>query len=157
MINFTWIPFCVIALDQMTKRVAVAWSEKFMIWTSFLEGRATWNKGISFGLLSASYYNLLVYSLVWLGLGLVFFAWIRAKNKLDSLGWGLVVGGGISNLWDRWVFGAVLDFIYFHFNEWHFPIFNVADIAISIGALVLLRGFFWQSKGKKIRKKSEEE
>jgi signal peptidase II len=148
---YSWVPFFIIAIDQMTKRAAAKWgAENLVEWTSFLQGKTVWNKGISFGMLSDAYYNLMVYSLVWVGILLVMVAWMRSKNKLDTIGWGLVVGGGISNLWDRWIFGAVLDFISFHINDWYFPIFNVADIAISIGAIILMRSFF-SIKAKKTK------
>jgi len=137
---YSWVPFFIIAIDQMTKRAASKWgADNLVEWTSFLQGKTVWNKGISFGMLSDAYYNIMVYSLVWIGILLVILAWIKSKNKLDTIGWGLVVGGGVSNLWDRWIFGAVLDFISFHLNDWYFPIFNVADIAISIGAIILMR------------------
>jgi len=75
--------------------------------------------------------------------------WVKAKSKLDVIAWGLIVGGGISNLFDRWLFGAVLDFIYLSYKEISFPwIFNLADIAITIGAILLMRRLF-KKGGKK--------
>lgn len=148
--NYTWIPFFVTAIDQMTKRLATQWGQEYIYWTSFLQGKVIWNTGISFGFFANSYHNILMRTIIWICLMLVVIAWIRAKSTQDVIGWGLVVGGGISNIWDRWVFGAVLDFIDLHIADYHFPaVFNVADIAISLGALVLLRGFFFTSKPKR--------
>lgn len=108
-----------------------------------------WNKGISFGMLGDSYYNVLLYCAICLALVLIIVTWVKAKSKLDVIAWGLIVGGGISNLFDRWLFGAVLDFIYLSYKEINFPwIFNLADIAITIGAILLMRRLF-KKGGKK--------
>ena len=83
---YSWVPFFIIAIDQMTKRAASKWgADNFVEWTSFLQGKTVWNKGISFGMLSDAYYNIMVYSLVWIGILLVILAWIKSKNKLGIL------------------------------------------------------------------------
>jgi signal peptidase II len=119
-----------------------------------LKNHVIWNKGISFGLLANSYYNVLVYCCIILSILLILYTWFKTKNATDSIAWGLIVGGGLSNLWDRWFFGGVLDFIAISVNDFHFPIFNFADIAITFGVLILFRTILF--KKKKRPGKSEE-
>lgn len=149
--TYTWIPFLVIALDQMSKRVAMHWHyNDIVVKYTYLENKIMWNKGISFGMLGESYYSMLVYCGIIASILLIVATWAKAKSKFDLIAWGLIVGGGLSNLWDRWFFGAVLDFIALSINEINFPwIFNVADIAITIGALLLVRKVSFKKSAKK--------
>jgi signal peptidase II len=67
----------------------------------------------------------------------------RVKAPLPALGLGLVIGGALGNVVDRLRFGAVVDFLYFHYAGWGWPAFNLADSAITVGvALLLLDGLF---------------
>lgn len=156
--QYLWIPFAVTAFDQMTKRLAMhyATNKVHMIYGCF-ENKLLWNKGISFGLFATSYYNVLVYCAIFISLALVIITFIKSKNRLDTIAWGLIVGGGISNLWDRWFFGAVLDFIAISVQEYTFPVFNIADVAITIGAIILGRKFFSKGNSKKKSKISTDE
>lgn len=62
----------------------------------------------------------------------------RAKHLLERAGFALVVGGAIGNIIDRLRQGAVTDFLDFYWRDWHWPTFNVADIAITVGAVLIL-------------------
>lgn len=67
--------------------------------------------------------------------------WLRhnaAKHKLLNIAYCLVLAGAIGNVWDRVHLGYVVDFLHFHYNDWHYPAFNVADIAICLGAALLV-------------------
>jgi signal peptidase II len=102
--------------------------------------KMVWNQGVSFGLLRAeedlARWGLVVLSFVISG---VFLWWLKdAERKLTAIALGLVVGGAIGNVIDRIRFGAVADFIDFSMNGRFFPwVFNVADAAISVGAVLL--------------------
>jgi signal peptidase II len=62
---------------------------------------------------------------------------------LLALSLGLVLGGALGNLWDRLAMGYVVDFISVHYRDWYFPAFNIADSAITVGAVgMLLDSFF---------------
>lgn len=144
---YTWIPFFVISLDQVTKRIAMYWhNSNIPMQYGVIKNHVIWNKGISFGLFANSYYNVLVYCCIILSILLIIYTWFKTKNATDSVAWGLIVGGGLSNLWDRWFFGGVLDFISISFDSWHFPIFNFADITITFGVLILSRTLFFKKK-----------
>ena len=73
-------------------------------------------------------------------IGLVW--WLaRARRWMVIAGLGLVLGGAIGNLIDRFLYGAVVDFVLFHAGRWQFPAFNLADSAITLGVIAL----FWDS------------
>lgn len=59
----------------------------------------------------------------------------------QNIALSLILGGAIGNVWDRFSYGHVIDFINFHVNDWHFAIFNVADAAICVGAFMLI--LYW--------------
>ena len=79
-------------------------------------------------------------------LALVISAWLvvlirhHARERLMPAALALVLGGALGNVVDRLRFGAVVDFLDFHFAGWHWPAFNVADSAITVGVILLL----WQ-------------
>jgi signal peptidase II len=103
-----------------------------------------WNRGVSFGVLNT---QVAPESQRWLlaGLAVVVAAllgfWLRkAERPLDRLALGLVIGGAVGNAIDRVVYGAVADFFDFHVAGWHWPAFNIADAAITCGAIGLILG-----------------
>ena len=107
--------------------------------TSFLNLTEVWNYGISFGLFRADgMMGLWGLRIVTVGI-LCFLLYLhaQAKSKLESYALALIIGGAIGNIHDRFVYGAVYDFIDVHFIGWHFWTFNIADSAITIGAILL--------------------
>ena len=65
-----------------------------------------------------------------------------AAQRLNNIAFAMIIGGALGNLFDRMVHGFVIDFIDFYVNDWHYPIFNLADSFICVGAvLVILEGF----------------
>ncbi len=98
------------------------------------------NRGISFSLLT-SHAEYAPYLLGALSLAIVvaLAVWMRdMDSRLSRLAFGLIAGGAIGNVIDRLRFGAVVDFLDLHWGGWHWPAFNVADSAISIGAVLLM-------------------
>ena len=72
-----------------------------------------------------------------------FISYILIKDKeSEYISYSLVLGGALGNLYDRIFLGYVIDFIEFHYNNFYWPIFNIADIAISIGVILLLYSMF---------------
>jgi len=136
----------VILLDQATK----AWMMGLLAdpprvvgLTGFFSLVPVWNRGVSFGILAArdgSTAWLLSGVALVVAVGLI--AWLsRVERALLALSLGLVIGGALGNVIDRGRFGAVFDFLDFHVASWHWPAFNVADSAITVGvALLLLDG-----------------
>tara|TARA_Y100000996_G_scaffold392920_1_gene356043 strand:- start:36 stop:524 length:489 start_codon:yes stop_codon:yes gene_type:complete len=107
--------------------------------TPFLNFYLIWNKGIAFGLFSFDQnfiYNLITFLIVIITLIILF---IALKSK-DYKGYFFIsiFSGSIGNLYDRLYYSAVPDFIDFHINNFHWFIFNVADIFISLGVICLI-------------------
>lgn len=108
--------------------------------TSFFNLTMVWNQGISYGLFPADSalerYLLIAFSL---GMSAILAWWLtRAENRWLALGLGLVIGGAIGNVIDRFLYGAVVDFFHFHASGYSWYVFNVADAAIVLGVVAIL-------------------
>ena len=66
----------------------------------------------------------------------------KAAQKLQNSAYALIIGGALANMADRSYHGFVVDFLDVYWREWHYPVFNIADIAISIGAGLLILDAF---------------
>ena len=136
----------VVALDQVTK-LAILGRDVVDIYpemeiTSFLNLVLVQNKGISFGLFSRYEIGWLI-SILTIGIVVVLFIWMRKLERaILALPFSLIIGGAIGNLIDRLNYGFVVDFIDFHFFGWHWPAFNIADSAITVGVIFLLIASF---------------
>ena len=107
--------------------------------TSYLNLYLIWNKGIAFGLLSFN--EVLIYNIITLLIFIIIIAIIIIILKSEGLkkySLMLVLGGSIGNFFDRVYYSAVPDFIDFHVNGFHWFIFNVADIFITLGIICLI-------------------
>ena len=136
----------IVALDQVTK-LAILGRDVVDIYpemefTSFLNLVLVQNKGISFGLFSRYEVGWLI-SILTIGIVVVLFIWMRKLERaILALPFSLIIGGAIGNLIDRLNYGFVVDFIDFHFFGWHWPAFNIADSAITVGVIFLLIASF---------------
>lgn len=136
----------IVALDQVTK-LAILGRDIVDVYpgveiTSFLNLVLVQNKGISFGLFSRYEIGWLI-SILTIGIVVILFMWMRKLEKaILALPFSLIIGGAIGNLIDRLNYGFVVDFIDFHFFGWHWPAFNIADSAITIGVIFLLIASF---------------
>ena len=133
----------IVVLDQAVKwwiLERVMMPPRLIPLTPFFNLVMTWNRGVSFGLFNNdSPYNALILSLVALAICGVLAVWLlRARKPVLVYGLGMVIGGAVGNLIDRIRFGAVADFLDFHLWGYHWPAFNVADSAITIGVAVLI-------------------
>ncbi len=133
----------VIVLDQISKYVIVTvvmQPPQVIPVTGFFNLVLTWNRGVSFGLLSDSPLALPVILIgVALAIATILVVWmVRTDRLYTALCLGLIVGGAVGNSVDRWRYGAVVDFLDVHVGGWHWPAFNVADSAITVGVLFLV-------------------
>ena len=133
----------IFALDRITKIYILNLAEinntLDIYITSFLNFYLIWNKGIAFGLLSFDkniVYNFITFFIAFVTLIIL----IIALKSSDFKGYlfMIIFSGSIGNLFDRLYFSAVPDFIDFHINDFHWFIFNVADIFISLGVICLI-------------------
>lgn len=137
------IVFLVYILDRITKIYVLHLSQGNFaneIYSSkYLNIFPIWNKGISFGLLSFDKTNL--YHLLSIFISIIIFVLIIMAIKSESLkrlSLLIVIGGALGNLYDRLKYNGVLDFIDFHVGNFHWFIFNVADIFITLGIIIMI-------------------
>ena len=129
-----------LSLDLFSKYLVFNYIDlyKFIKITPFLDITHIHNFGISFGLFSET---IPAVFLIIIGVLVVFFIIYLLLNAHDYLEyWGLfiIICGAIANIIDRFVNGYVIDFIYFHINQYYWPAFNFADIYISIGIIMVI-------------------
>ena len=147
------IIFCIFFFDRLTKMYLInlqltGTDIDFYIFP-FLNFYLVWNTGIGFGLAAMEsniYYHILTSIITIVNIGLIFFL-IKSKG-IYAYFFALIIGGSLGNLFDRIYYSAVPDFIDLHFGNYHWFIFNVADIFISVGIIGLV--FFELRKKKKI-------
>jgi len=116
--------------------------------TPFFNLVMVWNTGVSFGMFSEDSahraWTLIAVSFA-VTIWLVWWLW-RNRSGFVAVSLGLIIGGAMGNVIDRYRFGAVFDFLDFHAFGWHWPAFNLADSAIVIGVLLLLADGFRPQK-----------
>jgi signal peptidase II len=148
--------FLIFFLDRLTKiyvlKIAELENSVDIYLTSYLNLYLIWNKGIAFGLLSIDQtfiYNVITTIIA--VITLVVLVMIIRTNGLKRYSLLSVFGGSIGNLFDRIYYSAVPDFIDFHLNNFHWFIFNVADIFITLGIICLIYAeiFFNNDKNEK--------
>ncbi len=111
---------------------------KFIKITNFLDITHIHNYGVSFGLLSNVLSPLLLIIVGFIVVFFIIYLFIISKEKIEQWGLFIVISGAMGNIIDRIINGYVIDFIYFHINQYYWPAFNFADIYISIGIIMIL-------------------
>lgn len=142
----------VVVLDQLTK----LWILHHLTlgdsirWASFFNITLAFNRGSAYGFLAqASGWQTPFISGIVMVVTVILFVWLsrlRRGEVLLSFAVSLIIGGALGNLIDRLRLSYVVDFFDFHVGAWHFATFNVADSAISIGAVLLVFQFLFCSK-----------
>jgi len=145
------IIFFTFFLDLITKNYAVnnLLLNHSVIINAFLNFTLAFNYGAAFSFLSDAggwqRWFFVIFSIVVIS----FIAYILIKDKdSEYIAYSFIFGGALGNLYDRFLLGYVIDFIEFHYNNFYWPIFNIADIAISIGIILLLYSMFSKDNKK---------
>lgn len=143
-LRWLWLTGAVLALDQLTKAwIAATLSlyERIPL-LPFLDIIRVHNRGAAFSFLStAAGWQRWFFTALALAVSVAILVWLRrlpGGQRRLAAGLALVLGGALGNLWDRLQYGYVVDFIDVYYGGWHWPAFNVADSAISIGAALLI-------------------
>ena len=139
----SFIIFSIFIIDRISKIYVISLDSKNystdLFSSKFLNINLIWNDGIAFGLLSFDQSNLYnVLTLIIASIIIIVFYMIIKSNNIKQYPLLMIFGGAIGNLYDRITFKAVPDFIDFHIGEFHWFIFNVADIFITIGIICLI-------------------
>jgi signal peptidase II len=135
--------FSIFLLDRLSKIYVIYLDKKFLgselLSSKFLNIRLIWNEGIAFGLLSFNekiFYNALTF-LISIIILIIFFM-LSKSNGIKKFSLMMILGGAIGNIYDRIFYKAVPDFLDFHIGNFHWFIFNVADIFITLGVIFMI-------------------
>jgi signal peptidase II len=146
-LHWLWLSAVVLALDLWTKSLAensMQLYQRIEI-LPFFNFTLAYNSGAAFSFLAdAGGWQRWFFALIALVATIVIIAWLlrlRAE-RMVALALSLILGGAVGNLWDRLTLGHVVDFLDFHWAGYHFPAFNIADTAITIGAVLLILDMF---------------
>ena len=133
----------IFTLDRISKIYVINLSKNSfdieLFSSKFLNITLIWNEGIAFGLLSFNekiFYNLLTFII--LVIILIIFFMAQKSYGLKKYSLLMILGGALGNVYDRIFYGAVPDFIDFHIGNFHWFIFNVADIFITLGVIFMI-------------------
>lgn len=149
-LRYLWVSVLMVIVDQLTKLWVAA---EFELYESreIIDGlfNLTYvhNYGAAFSFLSSSGgWQRWFFTLIAVVISVVLLIWLR-RNPVSfwrqNLSFSLILAGAIGNVTDRLLYGYVIDFLDVHYQGWHWPAFNVADMAITFGAgLMLLEAFF---------------
>ena len=111
----------------------------------FLDYVLVWNRGVSYGFLSGLPQPV-IFIVIGMAFALLSWWWVIANTFITRLGLALALGGALSNIIDRWLYGAVADFFHLHLGDKSFFVFNIADAAITLGACLLILDMLLQQK-----------
>jgi len=111
---------------------------RFIKITHFLDITHIHNFGVSFGLFSETIPSLILIIFGMLVVFFIIYLFLNSNDILESWGLFIIICGAMANIIDRFINGYVIDFIYFHINQFYWPAFNFADIYISIGIIMII-------------------
>jgi signal peptidase II len=149
MLKWLWLSFVVLVLDQITKYFAdqmLQYHQSVPLIPMF-NLTLSYNTGAAFSFLSeAGGWQRWFFTVLALVISVALVVWIKSlsqKERWNAIALSLILGGAIGNVIDRIIFGHVIDFLDVYYQQWHWPIFNIADSAISIGvAILIFEGLF---------------
>lgn len=149
-LRWLWISALVIALDLLTKWLALnqlQLHQQLPIIDGLFSFTLAFNPGAAFSFLaSAGGWQRWFFTAVAVGVSgmlLVWMARLPRSKRLEPIALALILGGALGNLYDRIMHGHVVDFILVHWQQsWFFPAFNIADSAITVGAVLLILDMF---------------
>lgn len=153
-----WMGLIVIVLTVLSDQIS-----KFFVYENMVDGERlifgslfnlvkVWNTGVSFSLFNGhGQTGAIILTLFAVVVAVFLFYWmLKETNKLKIIALAFIIGGALGNVIDRIRFGAVLDFLDFHYKNIHWPAFNVADSFICIGVFILICMEFFDNKKKRL-------
>lgn len=160
LLRWSWIPILVLILDQYTKNLATSELVRGVPKAIFpgLNFNLAFNCGGAWSLFAdVGDWIIWFFLVVAVVVSIVITVWLYrldAAEKLKGFSLALVLGGALGNLWDRVTVRCVVDFIQVYYDKWAWPTFNIADSAISVGAVLLIYVFYQEGKAEKQSKAS---
>ncbi|MBC3950408.1 MULTISPECIES: signal peptidase II [Pseudomonas] len=148
-----WLSLLVLVLDQATKYYfehRLELYEQIVIIPDYFSWMLAYNTGAAFSFLAdSSGWQRWLFALIAIVVSVVLVVWLKRLGRDDTwlaIALALILGGALGNLYDRVAIGHVIDFIFVHWKEHGFPAFNIADSAITVGAIMLALDMFKSKK-----------
>ena len=146
------VVFIIFLLDRVSKLYVIHLDGLLLnseiITSKFINIQLVWNEGVAFGLFSFDdklFYNLITGFIIVVIFILLYF--ITKTRGIEKYSFLIILGGALGNVFDRFFYSAVPDFIDIHYDNFHWFIFNVADIFITLGIIILiLNQVFYEKK-----------
>lgn len=142
--RWLWISALIILFDQIAKYYAnqhLAMNEPYDL-LPFFSLTLSHNRGAAFGFLNqANGWQQWLFGSLAVFISVIIIVWLLRlprQKRLLPIALTLILGGALGNLYDRVVHGYVIDFIHLHYQQWHWPVFNIADSAICVGAFLII-------------------
>lgn len=154
-----WLSLLVFVLDQASKLYfdnSLSMYQQIVIIPDYFSWTLAYNTGAAFSFLAdAGGWQRWFFAAIAVVVSVVLVIWLKRLKAYETwlaVALALVLGGALGNVFDRVVYGHVVDFILVHWqNRWYFPAFNVADMAISCGAALLVLDMFKPQKSAELR------
>ena len=148
-IRFATISIVIIIVDFITKKWMLSLlfeTPQQIVVASFFNLTPVWNKGVSFGIMS-SHPEIIRFIIPVLALLVILYliSQIHLQHRMQQIGSAIISGGAAGNVIDRFLYGKVVDFFDFHIGGYHWPAFNIADIAICAGVAIMIYVIIWPS------------
>lgn len=153
-LSWLWLSAFVLGLDLATKELAlkfISFRERIEVIPGYFDWTHVYNTGAAFSFLAGeSGWQRWFFAAVAVAVSVVLVVWLKRLKPNETwlaIGLALVLGGALGNLHDRILLGHVVDFILLHWqNRYYFPAFNLADTAITLGAILLVLDMFTSKK-----------
>ncbi|WP_409523606.1 signal peptidase II [Nitrincola sp. MINF-07-Sa-05] len=153
-LRWLWLTLLVVVLDLVSKYAAVehlVYAQSVPI-LPFFDLTLLYNYGAAFSFLAgAGGWQRWFFTLIAVAVSIALLVWLRttpARQWWVGCALALILGGALGNLYDRIVHGYVVDFISVHYGGWYFPAFNIADSAITVGAVLLIGDMLLSGRAK---------
>ena len=149
-LNWLWLSLMVFVLDQISKLYfdnSLSMYQQIVIIPDYFSWTLAYNTGAAFSFLAnETGWQRWFFAIVAVAVSAMLLVWMKGLKQHETwvaIALALVLGGAIGNLFDRVVYGHVIDFILVHWQQrWYFPAFNLADSAITLGAIMLALDMF---------------
>ncbi len=152
-LGWLWISVLVLILDQTSKYYfehSLDPYQQIVVIPNYFSWMLAYNTGAAFSFLAdGGGWQRWLFALIAVVVSAVLIVWLKRLGRDDTwlaIALALVLGGALGNLYDRIALGHVIDFIFVHWHEYGFPAFNIADSAITVGAIMLALDMFKSKK-----------
>ncbi|MEW5322590.1 signal peptidase II [Geobacillus thermoleovorans] len=151
-VAYYWIAAAVVILDQWTKWLVVRYmrlGESIPIIDNVLYITSHRNRGAAWGMLEGQFWLFYLITVIVVAAIVIYIRRLKPSERLAGVGLGLMLGGAVGNFIDRVFRKEVVDFIHTYIGTYSFPVFNVADSALTVGVILLFVHMFFFATSEK--------